>query len=81
MKQKILVVFDVEDGTYKAGVVYGLQTASFNALRSARKYYKKSKQASVGSVLQLQLLAKMEAANEISMQTRAVSRAAWASTG
>lgn len=71
----------VLDGSYKAGVVYGLQMASFNALLSARQYYARSKQFPMDSIPQLLMLERMNASNSISMQMRRASRTAWESTG
>ena len=70
----------VLDGSYKAGVVYGLQTASFNALRHARKCYSESKLHPQGSVSQQALVSKMKTANHISIQNREAARACWASS-
>ncbi len=67
----------VLDRSYKAGVVYGLQTASFNALRQARRYYKESKLYPEGSIRRNVLLGMVTASNRISMQNRDASRDLW----
>ena len=68
----------VLDGSYKAGVVYGLQTASFNALKYARKCYGEAKQSPKNSLARTHWLERMKAANQVSMQNREASRRFWA---
>lgn len=67
----------VLDGSYEAGVTYGLQAASLNALVAARAAYRMFKQLSSLDLGRLELMGKVKAAARLSTLYRRAAREYW----